>query len=537
MDTTETFDFIVIGAGSAGCVVAARLSECGRYRVLLLEAGPRDWNPWIHIPIGFTQLFYHRILNWLYESEPEPELRDRRLYQPRGKVLGGTSAINAMMYIRGNRADYDQWRQMGCVGWGYDDVLPYFTKSENYAPGADAYHAVGGPLSVCDQPEPHPLGDAIVRAGEELGMPRNPDFNGASQEGIGYYQLTTFKRRRHSTASAFLRPARGRPNLGIRTKTQAERVLFDGNRATGVACRTPSGTRVVHARREIVVCGGAFNSPQLLQLSGIGPGEHLRQHAIPVRVDSPGVGANLQDHTHLPLMFQCTQPITLNDAVNSVYARLRMAMQYALFRSGPMATNSVYAGGFFRSGPQQEWPDLQIVSRNWSTGPRVKAMPQVHPFSGFMIGPTHLRPHARGTVRLKSPDPLVAPEIRFNFLKDAHDREVMIGGVKLVRRLAQTPSLKAYVLREVTPGPDVASDADILDFLRANMITVYHPAGTCPMGADAAAVLDPRLRVRGVEGLRVADTSIMPIIVAGNTNAPAIMIGEKAADMMLQDAR
>lgn len=533
----EAFDFIVVGAGSAGCAVAARLSESGRHSVVLLEAGPRDRNPWVHIPLGFAKLFYHRKLNWMFESEPEPQLGGRKLYQPRGKVLGGTSAINGMMYIRGNAADYDEWRQRGCVGWSYDDVLPYFIKSENQARGADAFHGVGGPLGVSDHPERHAIGDAIVAAGTEIGAPYNPDFNGAVQDGIGYYQLNTFKGRRHSAASAYLAPARRRANLAIRTGAHATRVVLEGGRAVGVEYRDASGSRTVRANREVLVCGGAFNSPQLLQLSGLGPATLLQTHGISVVRDMPAVGANLQDHPHTPLMFRCTQPITLNDVFHSPLGRLRMLIQYAIFRSGPMATNSVYAGGFFRSDPRLDRPDLQIVSRNWSTGPRVKAVPEIHPFPGFMLGATHLRPRARGTVRLKSPHPAAAPEIVFNFFSDPHDREVMLAGVKLVRRLAAAPALAKYVAAEVTPGPQARTDEDLLAFCRENLFTVYHPAGTCRMGIDKEAVVDPRLRVHGVGGLRVIDTSIMPNVVVGNTNAPAIMIGEKAAAMILDDAR
>ncbi len=536
-DDGDGFDFIVVGAGSSGCAVAARLSESGRYAVLLLEAGPRDRNPWIHIPLGFAKLFYHRKLNWLYESEPELELHNRRLYQPRGKVLGGTSAINGLMYTRGNRADYDEWRQMGCVGWSYDDVLPYFKKSENQQRGADAYHGVGGPLGVSDQPVRHELGNAIVQAGREIGAEFNEDFNGARQNGIGYYQLNTFNHRRQSAAVAYLGPARRRLNLAILTEAHTTRIAIENGRATAVEYRRGGQTHRVVARREVLVCGGAFNSPQILQLSGIGPAELLQAHGIPVVRDMRGVGENLQDHPHVPLMFRCNEPFTLNDTFNSSIGRARMALQYLLFRSGPMATNSVYAGGFFCSDPRIERPDLQIVSRNWSTGPRVKAMPEIHPFSGFMIGATHLRPHARGTVRIKSRDPMAAPAIVFNFFKDQHDRDVLVTGVKLVRRLAAAPGLGRYIHSEVSPGKDVVTDDEVLDFCRQNLFTVYHPASTCRMGVDADAVVDPRLRVHGIGGLRVIDCSIMPNVIAGNTNAPAMMIGEKAADMILEDAR
>jgi choline dehydrogenase len=476
-------------------------------------------------------------LNWLYDSEPEPELHNRRLYQPRGKVLGGTSAINGLMYIRGNRADYDEWRDKGCAGWGYDDVLPYFKKSENQQRGADAYHGVGGPLGVSDHPEMNPVGDAIVQAGKEIGAPYNEDFNGATQDGIGYYQLNTFKGRRHSAAAAYLKPAHGRANLAIKTNAHATRIVFEANRAVAVEYRTRSGPRGVQVRGEVLVCGGAFNSPQLLQLSGLGGGALLQQYGIPVVRDMSGVGENLQDHPHTPLMFRCTDPITLNDVFNSGFARVRMVLQYLLSRSGPMATNSVYAGGFFRSDPASDRPDMQIVSRNWSTGPRINAVPEIHPFPGFMIGATHLRPRARGTVNLKSRDPLAAPAIKFNFFNDQRDRDTLVWGVKLVRRLAAAPALSRYVHSEVSPGVDVVTDDEILDFCRENLFTVYHPAGTCRMGVGASAVVDPRLRVRGVDATRVVDTSIMPNVVVGNTNAPAIMIGEKASDMILQDAR
>ncbi len=536
MDVVGEFDFIVTGAGSAGCVMAARLSENGRFSVLLLEAGGRDIYPWIHIPLGYAKLFNNPAVNWMFESEPEPELLGRTMYQPRGKVLGGTSSINGMIYIRGTPADYDEWRQRGCEGWSWDAVLPYFKRAEDNERGASDLHGAGGPLRVSDQPQEWPIGRAVVEAGQQAGLTYNPDFNGPTQEGVGYYQTTTRNKRRWSTARAYLGPAKGRKNLRIETQAHATRILIEDGRAAGIEYRTPAGSRRAWARGEVIVSGGVYGSPQLLQLSGIGPGEALSNLGIEVVRDSPAVGENLRDHFYTQVMFRCAQPVTLNDLSNSWPNRVLAAAQYALFRSGPMAGNGMYAGVFARSDERLERPDLQINFAAWSVGERTRAGMKAHPFPGFTLSPVHLNPDSRGSVRLRSPDPLAAPEIRFNFLRTDYDRAALTAGIRLVRKIAAQPAMAPYVLSELEPGANVQSDAELEQDLRARAMSNLHPVGTCAMGHGAASVVDPRLRVHGVTGLRVVDASIMPSIVAGNTNAPTIMVAEKAAAMVMEDA-
>jgi choline dehydrogenase len=532
----NTYDFIVTGAGSAGCAVAGRLSESGQYRVLLLEAGPRDRNPWIHIPLGYTRIFTDPHVNWMFESEPVEQLDNRTLYQPRGKVLGGTSSINGTVYMRGTPADYDEWRQRGCEGWDWDSVLPFFKRAENQERGADELHGVGGPLHVSDIPAEFPLAKAMLAAAIEAGIPANPDFNGPRQEGAGYYQFTARNRRRWSSARAYLRPARGRGNLRIETGAHATRILIENNRAVGVEYRTPAGLRTARARGEVVVSGGAFGSPQLLQLSGLGPADLLQEFDIPVIRDMPGVGAHLQDHFNTYLVYRCSSA-TLNDLAASLPRRVAAAAQYALTRSGPLTTTGVHVGAFIRSDQRFERPDLQINMSAWSTEARVRTGIKPHPFSAFTISPVHLRPEGRGTVRLKSPDPLAPPAIRFNFLRSEYDIQAVLHGMRVSRQIAAQPALSRFVTGEVMPGAGVTSDADLLADIRARAVANFHPVGTCRMGHEVDAVVDPRLRVHGIERLRVADASIMPSIVAGNTNAPSIMIGEKLSDMILQDAR
>ena len=531
----QNFDFIVTGAGSAGAVVAARLSESGRHTVLLLEASPPDTNPWIHIPLGFAKTFVDPKVNWKFESAPQPTLDNRRLYLPRGKTLGGTSSINGMVYIRGNHADYDEWRQRGCVGWDWDSVLPYFRKAENQARGESEYHATGGPLNVSDQPKRFELSDAVLAACEQAGIPRNPDFNGAQQEGCGYYQTTTSNRRRWSTAKAYLDPARSRQNLTIRTGAHATRVLLTDGRATGVEYATAEGRETATARVEIIVSGGTYGSPQLLQLSGLGPARHLQDIGIPVVRDMPAVGSNLHDHFNTYMSWRCTRPITLNDLENSWSRKIAAAIRYGLFRSGPMASNGIHAGLFTRSDPRLERPDLQINLLEWSTLERTKDKVIPHDFPGFTLSPVHLKPDGRGTVRLASSDPLTPPSILFDFLRTDYDMQAVITGVRLARTIAEQPALRPYIAEEIIPGPATISDADMEAFVRRTGISNHHPSSTCAMGTGTNSVVDPRLRVHGIQGLRVADASIMPSVVAGNTNAPSIMIGEKAAAMILED--
>jgi choline dehydrogenase len=528
------FDYVIVGAGSAGCVLANRLSADGKYSVLLLEAGPKDTNPWIHVPLGYGKLFKEKAVNWMYQTEPEPGLDGRSVFQPRGKVLGGSSSINGLLYIRGQHEDYDRWRQRGNLGWGYDDVLPYFKKAENQQRGADDFHGVGGPQPVSDLSFADPLSAAFVAAAAETGIPENPDFNGATQEGAGFFQTTTSRGRRASTAVAYLRPAKGRKNLQVETSALAQRVVFDGRRAVAVEYRKQGSLRTVRARREILVSSGAFNSPQLLQLSGVGPAELLRKHGIDVVLDAAGVGNDLQDHLQVRVVMRCTQPITLNDVVNSPVRKVLAGLEYAAFRTGPLSIAAGTAGAFFKTNPRLATPDIQIHFLPFSTD---KMGEKLHPFSGFTASVCQVRPESRGSLRIRNADPATPPEIRINYLATEADRTANIEGLKILRKILQAPALRPYVVEEVDPGTKVSTDEELLNYCRQRGSTIYHPTSTCRMGSDALAVVDQRLRVRGIEGLRVVDASIMPDLVSGNTNAPIIMIAEKASDMILQDAR
>jgi choline dehydrogenase len=534
--TQDSFDYIVTGAGSAGCAVAARLSESGAHTVLLLEAGPPDTNVWIHIPLGFGRTYVNPKVNWKFETQPQPQLKNRLLYLPRGKTLGGSSSINGMVYIRGNHRDYDEWRQRGCEGWDWESVLPFFKKAENQARGADEFHGTGGPLHVSDQPSTFELAEAALLACEQAGIPRNPDFNGAQQEGCGYYQTTTSRRRRWSTAKAYLEPARGRANLEVRTGAHATKILIENGRATGVEYRTEQGVQTARTRREVIVSGGAYGSPQLLQLSGIGPGEHLRDMGIPVVRDMPAVGSNLHDHFNTNLSWRCAKAITLNDLENSWPKKISAAIRYALFRSGPMASNGIHAGLFTRSDPRLERPDLQVNIFEWSTEERSAHRVKPHPFPGFTLMPVHLRPDGRGTVRLSNPDPLAPPAVLFDYLRTDYDIQALLAGIRLCRTIVAQPAMRAYAMGEMTPGSGIVSDDDLVEYIRETGVSNQHPTSSCAMGHGPNTVVDPRLRVHGVDGLRVADASIMPVVVGGNTNAPTIMIGEKCAAMMLEDA-
>ncbi len=530
------FDFIVAGAGSAGCAVAARLAESGRYSVMLLEAGVRDSSPWIHIPIGYTKAYANPHINWMFESAPERKLNNRRLYLSRGKVLGGTSSINGLVYMRGNPADYDHWRQLGCEGWDWDSVLPFFKKSEDNERGADAFHGTGGRLRVSNPRDIYPLGQAMLDAAVQAGIKPNPDFNGAQQEGTGFYQFTTNRGRRWSSAAAFLGDAKRHPNLTIVTEAHATRVLFEGSRATGVEFRTPNGLEIARVGREIVVSGGTYGSPHLLQLSGLGPVELLDDLGIPVIRDMPGVGAHLHDHLNTYSTYRLTRHASLNDLASSLSRRLAAGARYLIDRHGLLATTGLFVGAFVRSDPALERPDIQINMSAWSTGERSKNGINPHPFPGMTISPVHLRPEGRGHVRAKSPDPLEPPEIQFNFLASDYDMRALVFGIKLCRRIAAQPALAPWVAEEIMPGSAVQSDQALEEVVRERGVSNNHPVGTCRMGSDTGSVVDARLRVHGVTVLRVADASVMPAIIAGNTNAPTIMIGEKAASMMLEDA-
>ena len=442
----DTFDFIVTGAGSAGCAIARRLADGGQHRVLLLEAGPPDKNPWIHIPLGYAKTYVDPTVNWKFETEPQPQMENRRLYLPRGKTLGGSSSINGMVYIRGhhvymrgNAADYDEWRQRGCSGWDWDSVLPYFKKAENQARGADAFHGTGGPLHVSDQPEKGEVSKAVLDACVQAGIPANPDFNGAQQEGCGYYQTTTNNKRRWSAAKAYLSdPPK---NLTIQTNAHATRVVIENGRATGVEYQTPAGRTISRASREVIVSGGAYGSPQLLLLSGLGPAQHLQEMGIEVIRDMPAVGSNLHDHFNTAVSWRCSKPITLNDLQNNPLRKIAAGIRYGLFRSGPMAGNGVTAGVFTRSDQRLERPDIQINLFEWSTKERSRDAVIPHPFPGFTMTPVHLRPEGRGTVRLGSPDPFAWPAVLFDYLRTEYDIRAALAGLRLDRRTAGVAAL------------------------------------------------------------------------------------------------
>jgi choline dehydrogenase len=528
------FDYVIVGAGSAGCVLANRLSADGKSSVLLLEAGPKDSNIWIHIPLGYGKLFKTKSVNWMYQTEPEPGLDGRSIFQPRGKVLGGSSSINGLLYVRGQHEDYDRWRQHGNSGWGYDDVLPYFRKAEDQQRGADDFHGSGGPLPVSDWRHHDPLSEAFVVAAAETGIPTNSDFNGANQEGAGFFQTTTRRGRRASTARSYLRPAKGRKNLQVETSALAQRILFEGRRAKAIEYRQGGVLRTARARKEILISGGAYNSPQLLQLSGVGPTELLRKHGIDVVLDAGGVGHDLQDHLQIRVVTRCAKSITLNDIVNNPFRRILAGARYAAFRTGPLTIAAGTSGAFFKTNPRLATPDIQIHFLPFSTD---KMGEKLHPFSAFSASVCQLRPESRGSLRIKSADPAVPPEIRINYLATETDRTANVEGLKILRKILKAPALSSYVTEEVDPGAKVSSDEELLNFCRQRGSTVYHPTSTCRMGNDPLAVVDQRLRVRGIEGLRVVDASVMPDLVSGNTNAAVIMIAEKASDMILEDAR
>jgi len=526
-------DFIIVGAGSAGCAVAARLSEDPATRVLLLEAGGEDRNRWIHIPLGFGKTFADPSVNWCYETEPDPGAADRRVFWPRGKVLGGSSSINGMVYIRGQAEDFDHWRQLGNTGWSFEDVLPYFKRSEHQTRGSDAYHGTDGPLCVSDVAK-HPICQAFIAAAIELGLPRNDDFNGASQEGVGYHQTTTRQGRRCSTAVGYLRPAMARSNIRVVTEALTEKVIFDARRAIGVAFRQDGRLVTARAAQEVILCGGAVNSPQLLMLSGIGPREHLMEFGISVLHHLPGVGQSLQDHYSAPIKLKCRLPITVNDVMKSNARKLRAGLEYYIFHRGPLSMISSPAALFARTRPELASPDVKC-----SISPFSAERPQdgLHRWSGFTIIAYQLRPESRGQIKLKSANPADPPAVYPNYLAAETDQRTIVAGLKLCRRLLASPRLERFVESEFQPGPAVESDEQLLDYVRRRGGTVYHPTSTCKMGDDPMAVVDPELRVHGIDGLRIADASIMPTVVSGNTNAATIMIGERAADMVRQKLR
>lgn len=533
--SVEEFDFIVVGGGSAGCVVANRLSADPRHRVLLLEAGPEDRNFWIHLPVGYAKNIYSP-LSWGFKTEPDPGIDGRSLIWPRGKVLGGSSSLNGLVYIRGQREDFDLWRQLGNTGWGFDDVLPYFRRAEGNERGADELHGGDGPLHVANARFRHLHCAAFVEAAAAAGIRRNDDFNGAEQDGVGFYQLTVRNGWRVSAAAAYLTPVRGRANLRVETEALATRVLLDGRRATGVAYLKDGVETRVQARGEVVLCGGAINSPHLLQLSGIGPGALLRSHGITPVHDLPGVGECLQDHYQARLVYKCVEAISFNNLSRSWVQKLRAGIEWALFKSGPLTVGAGVVGMFVRTRPELATPDVQYHVIPFSADRPGEAF---HDFPGFTVSACQLRPESRGTVRLKSPDPTAHPAIVPNYLSTRTDQEAVVAGLRIGRKIMEMPQIRRHVVEEFLPGPAAASDADLLAFARAKGATIFHPTSTCRMGpdGDAMAVTDPSLRVRGIERLRVADASVMPTVVSGNTNAACIMIGEKLSDLVLADAR
>jgi choline dehydrogenase len=520
---TNTYDYIIVGAGSAGCVLAARLTEDPHSRVLLLEAGGADKKKEIHIPAAFCKLFKTDV-DWNYSTEPEPCLHNRRLYWPRGKMLGGSSSMNAMIYVRGNRLDFDHWASLGNQGWSFKDVLPYFKKSEMHEQGETEYHGASGPLHVADQRCVNPLTRAFLEAAAALGVPGNPDFNGDLQDGASLYQVTQKNGSRHSAADAYLRPALGRKNLTVVTNAHVSRITLENQRAVGVEYFHNTNTRAVLSSREVILAGGSINSPQLLLLSGIGPAQQISRTGIRPLHDLPGVGKNLQDHVMVSVGYLCTKPVSMASAES-----IPNLIRYFLLKRGPLVSNVAEAGIFLHTREGSQLPDLQLLF-----GPAYYVNHGLNPRTDhcFGFGPTLITPESRGSISLKSANPLDPPAIQANYLSTVTDMHVIVEGVKFSRRLAQQKPLARFRGDELHPGASIESDEEIAEFIRAEAQTLYHPVGTCKMGGDAMAVVDSQLRVRGIERLRVVDASVMPRIIAGNTNAPTIMIAEKAADMI-----
>ncbi len=526
----KTYDYIIVGAGSAGCVLANRLSADPEVSVLLLEAGPRDWNPFIHMPAGLAKLVNFKSLNWNYETEPEPALNNRRLYWPRGKVLGGSSSINAMCYTRGHRSDYDEWAAAGNPGWSWQDVLPYFRKSEDQARGESDLHGTDGPLSITDLSYTNPLSDVFIQAANQAGFARNPDFNGPAQRGVGFYQVTQRQGRRCSTATGFLDPVRSRPNLTVLTGAFTLGLTFAGNdRINGVRYRRHGTTRTAVAEREVLLTAGSINSPQLLMVSGIGPAGMLESAGVTCRHELLEVGRNLQDHLDICTLTRCSQPVTY-DQLNE----LRVGLRYFLHHEGEGTSNIAEAGAFVVSGrDRDDRPDIQMHF--------VPALLDDHgrnrlPGDGYTLHACPLRPLSRGHLAIRSGDAREPIAIHANYLSEPEDLEMMLECIKLSRRILEQPAFRAFRAHEINPGNDINERDDLIDFIRTKAETIYHPVGTCRMGSDPHAVVDPQLKVRGLEGLRVVDASIMPTLVGGNTNAPTIMIAEKAADMIRAEA-
>jgi choline dehydrogenase len=531
-DNALAADYVVVGAGSAGCVVASRLSETGA-KVILLEAGPSDWHPMIHVPAGALHLRANPLVNWNYYAEPEAGTGNRALHWPRGRVLGGTSSINGMLYVRGNPADYDGWAQMGCRGWSYAEVLPFFKKSERYAGGEDQYRGRSGPLVVEDYRTILPLTHRFVEAAQQAGFALTRDYNGRAQEGVGYSQMTRRGRFRGSTARTFLAQAKSRPNLRIVTKALATRVICEGRRAVGVAFRRNGAGGMAHAGREVILCGGTVNSPHLLQLSGIGPAEHLLSLGISPVIDLPGVGANLSDHFALRVTHRVQGEVSINGLARGARLLGEIA-RYVASGSGALTFGVTTAMVFCKSREGLASPDLQLLFTPGSYDParvgRLESAP------GMTVAVCVVRPDSRGRIMARSPDPAAAPAIEPNYLSALADMAALLSGVATTRAIFAQPPLASHSAAETAPGPEIRSEEALADFARAAGSNLHHPVGTCRMGEDPMAVVDSRLKVRGIEGLRVIDASVMPTVTTGNTNAPTIMIGEKGAQMIREDA-
>lgn len=529
------FDFVIVGAGSAGCVIANRLSADARFSVAIVEAGGRDTSPWIHIPVGYFKTMGNPKTDWCYRTEPDPGLNGRSIAWPRGKVLGGSSSINGLLYVRGQARDFNGWRQLGNVGWSWDDVLPYFKRSESWELNGSPLRGSDGPLSVSPTRLKRHVVDAWIESAINAGYRHNEDYNGADQEGVGYFQLTSRNGRRCSSAVAYLNPVKNRPNLKIFTNTPVEQLVFENGQVTGIVARKGGQTIRLKARREVVLSSGAIASPQLLMVSGIGPADELKRHGISVRVGLEGVGKNLQDHLQARPVFKCSVP-TINTEIGSLFRQGLIAVRYAISRTGPMTMAASLGTGFLKTRADLETPDIQFHIQPFSADNPADGP---HAFSAFTASVLQLRPESVGHIELKSPDMRDYPALHPNYLSTRGDCDTLVEGIRIARNIASHDPLKSLITEEHTPGNHVNNeDYDaLLDWARQTATTIYHPTGTCKMGSDQMAVVDTRLKVHGLDGLRIADASIMPVITSGNTNAPTIMIGEKVSDMILEDAK